>query len=133
MTEKAAKKAAPRGAEAPESAAVAPATGTEIERSGHPLAYVPRLLIGLLDDVRTIATSVTVLPEVARSLSVIEARVSSMDDEVRKMRQGVDALGGDVGGLRETMEPLESELREMHTALHPLRRFSSRMRRGSGS
>jgi hypothetical protein len=133
MTEKAAKKAAPSGAEAPESAAVTPTTGSEIERSVHPLAYVPRLLIGLLDDVRTIATSVTVLPEVARSLSVIEARVSSMDDEVRKMRQGVDALGGDVGGLRETMEPLESELKEMHTALHPLRRFSSKMRRGSGS
>src|SRR5688572_157985 len=108
--------------------------GAEIERSGgNPLAYVPRLLIGLLDDVRTIATSVTVLPEVARSLSVIEARVTSMDDEVRKMRRGVDALGGDVDGLRQTMEPLESELREMHTTLHPLRRFSSKVRRGPGS
>ena len=108
--------------------------GAEIERSGgNPLAYVPRLLIGLLDDVRTIATSVTVLPEVARSLSVIEQRVTSMDEEVRKMRQGVDGLGGDVDGLRQTMEPLESELREMHTTLRPLRRFSSKMRRGSGS
>ena len=111
-----------------------PATGSEIERAGgNPLAYVPRLLIGLLDDVRTIATSVTILPEVARTLSQIEARVTSMDEEVRKMRRGVDALGGDVGGLRETMEPLESELREMHHVLHPLRRVSSRMRRGSGS
>ena len=64
---------------------------------GNPLAYVPRLLIGLLDDVRTIATSVTVLPEVARSLATIEARVTSMDEEVRRMRQGVDGLGGGVG------------------------------------
>ena len=81
---------------------------------------------------RTIATSVTVLPEVARSLSVIEARVSSMDGEVRKMRQGVDALGGgfdrldgDMVKVVEGVAPLDSKLEDLRRTLHPLSRATS--------
>ena len=68
------------------------------------LGYVPRLLLGALEDLRTVAESVRVLPEVARSLGAIEESVDSMDREVRLMRQGVDRLDGErlmkVGGRR---------------------------------
>jgi hypothetical protein len=49
-----------------------------------------------------------------------------MDDEVRLMRQGVDRLDGEVVALRESME---SELRDVGLAMHPLRRTTRRLRR----
>jgi hypothetical protein len=109
-----------------------PATGADLEdaRSTHPLAVVPRLVLGALEDLRTIAQSVTVLPEVARSLSVIEERVDSLDDEVRKMRQAVDSINGEVVEVRDAVEPLEQEMRLMHQTLRPLRRFGLAVRRG---
>ena len=106
-------------------------SGKEVEtRSGHPLAVVPRLVLGALEDLRTIAESVTVLPEVARSLASIQDRVESLDDEVRRMRQAVDSIGGEVVEVRDAVGPLEQEMRHMHHTLRPLRRFNSAFRRG---
>ena len=102
-------------------------------RSAHPLAVVPRLVLGALEDLRTIAQSVTVLPEVARSLGVIQERVNSLDQEVRRMRQTVDSIDGEVADVRAAVGPLEQEMRLMHQSLHPLRRFGSAVRRGRGA
>jgi chromosome segregation ATPase len=109
-------------------------TGRELDdpRRSHPLALLPRLVFGALEDLRTIAQSVTVLPEVARSLASIQTRVDSLDDEVRRMRQAVDSIEGEVGEVRDAVGPLEREMRNMHAALHPLRRFGSAVRRGRG-
>ena len=110
------------------------AHGKELEedRGGNPLSYLPRLVIGALDDLHSIARSASVLPEVARSLANIEARVTSMDEEVKKMRRGVDSLNGEVIGVQEVIEPLHAELQEVHRAVRPLRRLTGRMpgRRG---
>jgi hypothetical protein len=104
-------------------------TGKEVQQGGggNPLAYLPRLVIGALDDLHSIARSVSVLPEVARSLASIEARVTSMDEEVKKMRSGVDSLNGEVVGVQEVIVPLQDELQEMHRAVRPLRRLTSRI------
>ena len=108
--------------------------GGELEdpRRSHPLAVVPRLVLGALEDLRTIAQSVTVLPEVARSLATIEQRVDSLDDEVRRMRRAVDEINDEVVEVRDAVGPLEREMRHMHQTLRPLRRFGSAMRRGRG-
>ena len=104
------------------------APGKELEQGGgNPLAYLPRLVLGALDDLHAIARSVSVLPEVARSLASIEARVTSMDEEVKKMRRGVDSLNGEVIGVQEVILPLQDELHEVHRAVRPLRRLTGRI------
>ncbi len=101
--------------------------------SGNALAYVPRLVLGALGDLRSIANSVAVLPEVSRALLTIQHRVDSLDDEVRRMRGAVESIGTDVIGMRESVEPLESELEELRKVMHPLQRVTGRIgRRGSG-
>ena len=104
-----------------------PGKELEQERGGNPLAYLPRLILGALDDLHSVARSVGVLPEVARSLRNIEARVTSMDEEVKKMRRGVDSLNGEVVGVQEVIEPLHEELQQVHRAVRPLRRLTGRM------
>jgi hypothetical protein len=47
---------------------------------------------------------------------------------VRRMRQGVDRLDGEVVSLRESME---SELQDVGLAMHPIRRTTRRLRRRS--
>jgi uncharacterized protein YoxC len=110
-------------------------TGKELEpdsRSNHPLAVVPRLVLGALGDLRTIAQSVTVLPEISQTLSGIQQRVDSLDEEVRRMRQAVDSIDGEVAGVRDSVEPLEEEMRGLRQSLQPLRRFGAAVRRGRG-
>ncbi len=106
-----------------------------IEESGSasPLAYVPNLLLGALEDLRTIAASVVVLPELARTLGSIEGRVNSLDDEVKKMRAAVESMGGDVGDMKDSVAPLESSLEELERAVHPIRRATGRLGRRSRS
>ena len=103
--------------------------GKELEqdRGGNPLAYLPRLIVCALDDLHSIARSVSVLPEVARSLANIETRVTSMDEEIKKMRRGVDSVNGEVVGVQEVILPLHDELREVHRAVRPLRRLTGRI------
>jgi uncharacterized protein YoxC len=95
------------------------------------LGYVPRLVVGALGDLRSIAESVRVLPEVARSLNAIEASVDSMDREVRLMRQGVDRLDTDVIKVVEGVDPLDEKLDDLRRTLRPLSRMTYRLgRRG---
>ena len=93
------------------------------------LGYVPRLVLGALEDLRTVAESVRVLPEVARSLSAIEESVDSMDREVRLMRQGVDRLDGDVMKVVDGVDPLDEKLDDLRRTLRPLSRMSYRFGR----
>lgn len=93
------------------------------------LGYVPRLVVGALGDLRSIAESVRVLPEVARSLNAIEASVDSMDREVRLMRQGVDRLDTDVIKVVEGVDPLDEKLDDLRRTLRPLSRVSGRLGR----
>jgi hypothetical protein len=92
----------------------------------NPLVQLGRLLPTALQDLRTIADGIRILPDLLGELGAIRARVQTMDDEVRRMRQGVARLDGEVVALRESME---SELREVGLAMHPLRRTTRRLRR----
>jgi hypothetical protein len=92
----------------------------------NPLVQLGRLLPTALQDLRTIAEGMRILPGMLAELAAIRARVQTMDDEVRQMRQGVDRLDGEVVALRESME---TELRDVGLAMHPLRRTTRRLRR----
>ena len=81
---------------------------------------------GLLEDVRTIARGMQVLPELSRTLLAIEAKVESLDAEVRRMRQAVEAMGGDVRTLPESID-------ELQHSLSPLRRIGRRLGRGESA
>jgi hypothetical protein len=94
----------------------------------NPLIQLGRLLPTALQDLRKIAEGMQVLPELLAELTTIRARVATMDDEVRSMREGVDRLDGEVVALRESME---SELRDVGLAMHPLRRTTRRLRRNA--
>ena len=87
------------------------------------LAALPKMLKnGPIDDLKTIARHIQVLPELASLLAAIEAKVESLDDEVKKMRQAVEAMGGSV-------EALPPKIDERGHTLHPLRRMGSKFNR----
>ena len=81
------------------------------------LLRVPKLQ-SALDDIRAIAQGMAVLPELARILASIEGRVQRLDDEVMKMRQAVESMGGDVGTLPARLDDLQDSI--------PLRRRRNR-------
>ena len=58
-----------------------------------------------LADVRAIADSTRVLPEVLERLAAIERRVESLDREVTGMHQAVESIGADVIDLRDAIHP----------------------------
>jgi hypothetical protein len=114
--------------------------GTELEPSrgaGYALAYLPRLVVGALEDLRSIARSVSVLPDVGRALCTIQQRVDSLDDEVRRMRQAVERIDGDVVAMQDSLKDELSQTREgvlrlegeLGRAVHPLRRVTGRLSR----
>lgn len=87
------------------------------------LASLPKTLKnGPLDDLRSIAEGMQVLPELARVLAEIDVRVQSLDEEVKKMRQAVEAMGGSV-------EELPPKLDDLGHTLRPLRRMGRRFGR----
>ena len=92
------------------------------------LMTIPRLLGGALNDLRTIAEGMAVLPQLLSSLHGIQAKVDSLDDEVKRMRSAVDGMGGDVGELRDGIERLEPHLEDVTRVAHPLRRLGDRRR-----
>ena len=90
------------------------------------MAGLPKFLReGPLDDLRSIAQGMQVLPELARILREIDVRVQSLDEEVKKMRQAVEAMGGSV-------EELPPKLDELGTTLRPMRRMGKRFSRDDG-
>ena len=74
------------------------------------ITSVPNMVGGLLEDVRTIARGMQVLPELARLLSSIEGRVVELEAEVVKMRQAVESMGGDVGALPGRIDELQEAI-----------------------
>jgi archaellum component FlaC len=99
-------------------------------------AALPQALGGLVGDIREIAdqmkmmvAAVGVLPKVAQTLSAIEARVDTLDDEVREMHAAVEAMRGDVTELRGAIARVEPHLEEVTRIVHPLRRITDRARR----
>jgi hypothetical protein len=114
--------------------------GSDLESSrgaGYALAYLPRLVVGALEDLRSIARSVSVLPDVGRALGTIQQRVESLDDEVRRMRQAVERIDGDVVAMQDSLKDELSQTREgvlrlegeLSRAVHPLRRVTGRLSR----
>lgn len=90
-----------------------------------PLVGLTKSISALTGDIRTIAESVVVLPALLRELEGINERVTSLDAEVKLMRQGVAEISDEVEGLPETIADLEK-------TLHPLGRIAGRFRRGNG-
>ena len=100
--------------------------------NGLDLSYVPRLVVGALQDLRTIADATRVLPaiaeatralpQVARSLTAIEARTETLDREVTEMHKAVEAI-------REEMDDFRADV---HGTMHPVSRAAARVRRMRG-
>ena len=90
---------------------------------------IPRLLGGMLTEIRAIADGMTVLPRLADTLDQIRAQVDSLDVEVRKMRASVESMGGDVSEVQRGIERVEPHLEEVSRVAHPLRRLGGRARR----
>jgi hypothetical protein len=99
-----------------------------LARRAPDLMTIPRLLGGALDELRTIADGMAVLPRLLSTLNGIQAKVDSLDDEVKRMRATVNGMGGDVGELREGIERLEPHLEDVTRVAHPLRRLGDRRR-----
>lgn len=93
---------------------------------------VPRLVGGMLTDIRTIAEGMAVLPKLLLSLDRIHGKVESLDDEVKQMRASVDRMGGDVSELQGGISRLEPHLEDVSKLAHPLRRIGDRARRRDG-
>jgi Mg2+ and Co2+ transporter CorA len=90
---------------------------------------VQKVVGGLLDDVRTIARGMQVLPELARILESIETRVDTLNDEVHRMRVAVEEMGGDVKTVPTRLDELQHSLSPMRRIG---RRFSRRESNGEG-
>ena len=105
-----------------------------VRRGSVDLMQVPRLLGGALADIRTIAEGMATLPKLLIALDGIQGKVESLDREVKQMRATVEAMGGDVGELRDGIDRLEPHLEDVSKVAHPLRRLNdSRRRRDSGA
>ena len=113
--------------------------GREVDArgAGYALSYGLRLVVGALEDLHSIARSVSVLPEIGQNLARIQQRVDSLDGEVRQMREAVETIDEDVDGLEESLtaelrQTREGVLRveqELGSAVHPLRRVTGRLSR----
>jgi hypothetical protein len=94
-----------------------------------PALAVPRVVLGALADIRTIAESTRAIPVLANQLTTIQERVASLDEEVVRMRQAVEAIGVDVVGVRESTEPLSGHLDGVRQSIAPLQRLGRLGRR----
>jgi hypothetical protein len=104
-----------------------------VRRGSVDLMQVPRLLAGALTDIRAIAEGMATLPKLLVSLDGIQAKVESLDQEVKRMRAAVEGMGGDVGELRGGIDRLEPHLEDVSRVAHPLRRLNqTRRRRDTG-
>jgi peptidoglycan hydrolase CwlO-like protein len=93
---------------------------------------LPRLLGGMIADIRTIADGMAVLPKLLATLDGIQAKVDSLDDEVKRMHASVESMGGDVSELQGDISRLEPHLEDVSRVAHPLRRIGERARRRDG-
>lgn len=93
-----------------------------------PVLFVPKLVLGMISDIRSIAESTRVIASLAENLASIEAGVEEMNREVKQMRQGVEFLGPEVTAMRDAVEPLEEQL----GAVRSLARIAARLPGGGG-
>jgi hypothetical protein len=93
-----------------------------------PVLFVPRLVLGMLADIRSIAEATRVIATLAESLASIEKGVEEMNREVHQMRAGVDALHPEVSSMRAAVEPLQDQL----GAVRSLARIAARLPGGGG-
>jgi hypothetical protein len=101
--------------------------GTEVERStADSLLLVPRLIGGALADIRTIAEGMSMLPKLLTALNSIDARVQTLDEEVRLMRASVESMGGDVSEVRAGIDRVEPHLEDVTRVVHPFRTIRGR-------
>jgi hypothetical protein len=112
-----------------------------------PLVGAPRNIGAALEDLRSIAEGMQVLPEVLESLLRIEKHVASLDEEVIIMRRAVESMGAKVGDLSGNMEHLgdgikdvgahvdrlEPHLIEMKASLQPFKRMTGRVNRSAAA
>jgi hypothetical protein len=97
-----------------------------VERRGPvDLMQVPRLLAGALNDLRTIAEGMAVLPKLLITLRGIQEEVRVVSADVADMR-------ADVGRLKQGMDRLEPQIEDVTRVAHPLRRLNSARRRQPG-
>jgi hypothetical protein len=68
--------------------------------------FLPRLLVQAAADVQSIAASTRTLTVAIAQLEAINEHVDSLDDEVRRMRAAVEAIGTDIEGMQEHIAPL---------------------------
>jgi hypothetical protein len=106
-----------------------PAAETSLDRRSVSPLELPRLIGGVLSDIRSIAEGMAVLPRLLDALNAIESRVDTLNDEVTQMRAAVERMGGDVSHVRGGIERVEPHLEEVTRAVHPLRRLTGRARR----
>ena len=118
--------------EVPDQAAIAEDETAVERRVPIDVMHVPRLLGGMIADIRTIAEGMAVLPKLLLTLDGIQERVDSLDDEVKKMRASVESMGGDVSELQGDISRLEPHLEDVSRVAHPLRRIGERVRRRDG-
>ncbi len=113
-----------------DSGALASDEAALARRGAVDLLTIPRLIGGALEDIRRIAEHMAVLPKLLVSLDGIQAKVDSLDDEVKMMRAAVESMGGDVGEMQGSLERVEPHLEEVSKVVHPLRRINDRRGRG---
>jgi hypothetical protein len=90
---------------------------------------LPRLIGGVLTDIRAIAEGMAVLPALLTTLQGIERKVETLDEEVRRMRAGVDGMEGDVDSMKASLERVEPHLEGVSRITRPLRSLNDRARR----
>jgi hypothetical protein len=74
------------------------------------LAALPRLLSAPLDDIKTIARGIQLLPDLLKNLEAIRVSAASMDDEVKKMRKAVEAMQVGVDDLPEHLDRIQDSV-----------------------
>ncbi len=114
--------------EEPTESRTVPEAALERRAASHPLE-LPRLIGGVLGDIRAIAEGMAVLPKLLTTLQGIEGRVDTLNAEVSRMRAGVEAMSGDVGEMKESIARVEPQLEDVNRVVHPLRRINQRTRR----
>jgi methyl-accepting chemotaxis protein len=77
----------------------------------NPFNGLPKQITGLISDVRRIAEGMQSLPEMLRTLKAIEARTTSMDEEVKLMRASVERLEDEVQQVQQSLHPLKRAFR----------------------
>jgi hypothetical protein len=93
-----------------------------------PALALPRAAIATVDQVVTAWDAVRAIPEIRDSLASIEYDTRTMTSEVTSMRQGVDTLQGEIGGLNGSVEVLGERLDDVGKVVRPLKRIGDRLR-----